>query len=179
MKTQPIRLSFQCDQNWDEMSPTGKGRFCKECSCEVVDFRSNTREEVKQYVQENDEKTCGLFRPAQLDPNIIAELHTPTWLKSAMAVASMGILAASSPILAQNTHYLRPTITIEQPEQLSTDSLNIEIEKTSLESEEDIDVNKPDKELLNLSKRTVFLTRKFPFIKVEKYVMRGMGCPKF
>lgn len=179
MKTPPIRLSFPCNQNWDDMSPTANGRFCQSCSCEVVDFRANTREEVKQYVEENDKKTCGLFRPAQLDPNIVAELRTPDWLKRAMAVASMGILAAASPIMAQNTHYIRPSITIEQPEKISTDSLDIAVENPSLESEDELDVNKPDKELLNLSKRTVFLTRKFPFVKVEKYVMRGMGCPKF
>lgn len=173
MKTSPIRLSFQCDQNWDEMSPTMKGKFCQQCSREVIDFTSKSRSEIRHHLRTSEGRVCGQVLQSHVDPNIIAELRMPTWLRRTIAVASMGLIASATPVLAQRTHYVKPTITMPETNDTSiVDHAISEWNREIVEKETCTDTTstsypKP-KELFSIRRRTVFLVKGFPFVLVQR-----------
>lgn len=174
MKTPPIRLSFQCDQNWDEMPPTAKGKFCQQCSREVIDFTSKSRSEIRHHLRNSEGRVCGQVLQSHVDPNIIAELRMPTWLRRTIAVASMGLLASATPALAQNTHYVKPLITM--PETNDTSIVDhITPDRTGGITEKETCTDPVPKELFSIRMRTYFLTKKFPFVYVERASRRNMG----
>lgn len=72
MKHPQIKISIPepCHENWNEMTPTQKGRFCGVCTKEVFDFTSNSDEEIVKHFQQN-ENICGRFYTSQLDRKLI------------------------------------------------------------------------------------------------------------
>lgn len=44
-----IRISIPdpCNQNWNQMLPNEKGRYCDTCKLTVVDFTKMSNEEIK------------------------------------------------------------------------------------------------------------------------------------
>lgn len=55
-----------CHENWDNMTPEGKGRFCASCSKQVVDFSLMSDQQVLNYFTEASGKVCGRFANDQL-----------------------------------------------------------------------------------------------------------------
>lgn len=64
-----IRIPEPCHENWAIMTLTEKGRHCLACEKEVVDFTSQTREQLYKSVQGGD-NMCGRFRRDQLNTPI-------------------------------------------------------------------------------------------------------------
>ncbi|TXH28373.1 MAG: T9SS type A sorting domain-containing protein [Cyclobacteriaceae bacterium] len=67
---QKLQLSIPepCHENWQEMTPTQQGRFCKACAKEVIDFSMMTDTEVLNYfINLREEKVCGRALPSQLN----------------------------------------------------------------------------------------------------------------
>lgn len=63
-----IVIPKPCHENWDEMTPESKGRFCDVCSKTVIDFTSMNDNEMQGFFQENkDKKVCGRFRNEQIE----------------------------------------------------------------------------------------------------------------
>lgn len=184
MKTAPIRLSFQCDQNWDDMSPTANGKFCQSCSREVIDFTSKSRAEIRNHIRNSEGRVCGQVLPSHVDPNIIAELRMPSWVRRTIAVASMGLIASTTPALAQNTHYVKPTITMpESGDTLIVDHASSEhsgeiVEKVTCTDTSSTSYPKP-KELFSIRRRTVFLVKGFPFVLVRRKFRSRIVCDLF
>lgn len=90
MATQSFQLVITnpCSENWDAMSPNSKGRFCASCQKNVIDFSSQTDEEIKAYIAARpNEKLCGRFYRNQIqririeiDPNLLIT-PLPFWQK--------------------------------------------------------------------------------------------------
>lgn len=86
MKT-TIHIPEPCHENWDKMTPVEKGRFCKVCSKEVVDFTKNTKQEVISYL-ENNEGVCGLFPGIYIGEEtktVIIETPLSWWRKTQLS----------------------------------------------------------------------------------------------
>ncbi len=66
-----VQIPKPCHENWNQMSPTEKGKFCNVCTKEVVDFTSNSDEEIIRYLS-NHGNLCGRFRSSQLKRKLIA-----------------------------------------------------------------------------------------------------------
>jgi hypothetical protein len=67
---QKIQLSIPepCHQNWNEMTPTQQGRFCKSCAKQVVDFSTMSDTQVLHYFSNiKNENVCGRAYPDQLE----------------------------------------------------------------------------------------------------------------
>ena len=63
-----INIPEPCHEDWNEMTPKEKGRFCASCSKIVVDFSRMEPEEIKNYlITKTKEKVCGHFRRSQVD----------------------------------------------------------------------------------------------------------------
>jgi hypothetical protein len=73
MATNALMLSIPnpCSENWNNMTPQEKGRFCDTCQKCVVDFTAMTDAVVLDYFNKNNGKICGRFDKRQLDRVLI------------------------------------------------------------------------------------------------------------
>jgi hypothetical protein len=62
-----IQISNPCHEEWEEMQTYVNGKFCDSCQKSVIDFTSFTDTELKRWFKENQGKSCGRFKPEQLD----------------------------------------------------------------------------------------------------------------
>ena len=63
-----IYIPNPCSENWNEMNPEEKGRFCSVCSKCVIDFTEKNTFEIQQIITEkSDESVCGRFYNNQLN----------------------------------------------------------------------------------------------------------------
>lgn len=91
MKKYSVRLSFQCSENWDEMTPEAKGRHCLSCNKTVIDFSLMKDEEIVKYILAN-KNTCGRFQSHQLGRPMLISNYKPksSWPSiAAMLIAGM------------------------------------------------------------------------------------------
>jgi hypothetical protein len=49
-----IKNTFACSENWDKMNPTEKGKFCKVCTKEVIDFTVLSKDEIVAVFKKNN-----------------------------------------------------------------------------------------------------------------------------
>ncbi len=72
-----ITIPKPCHEDWNQMSPEDKGRFCLSCQKTVVDFTKMDKSEIQQYFQTAvNEKVCGRIKAADLaQDNILPEVH--------------------------------------------------------------------------------------------------------
>ncbi len=66
-----LNIAEPCQENWNKMSPTEKGKFCKACTKEVIDFTTKSDEEIIKHVATHG-NACGRFYASQLDRKLIA-----------------------------------------------------------------------------------------------------------
>lgn len=65
-----IYIPNPCSENWNEMSPEEKGRFCSVCSKCVIDFTEKNSQEIQEIIEEkSDDNICGRFYNHQLNIN--------------------------------------------------------------------------------------------------------------
>lgn len=67
-----IQVPEPCHENWNDMSPSERGRFCNACQKEVVDFTGFTNKELAQKFSQED-NLCGRFLSNQLDTIVTSE----------------------------------------------------------------------------------------------------------
>lgn len=62
-----IEVPEPCREDWNEMKPEEKGRFCDKCCKVVMDFTSMPTDEVVKFISSrSSEKICGRFRSDQV-----------------------------------------------------------------------------------------------------------------
>ncbi len=74
MKTKTIKYTIEepCHEDWNQMKPEAKGRFCEACSKTVVDFSSMSDFSIVTYLEEKKhESVCGRFRPDQMERSYV------------------------------------------------------------------------------------------------------------
>ena len=63
-----IRINEPCHENWNNMLPDPKGKFCTSCSKSVVDFSNKSDTEIHNILlQHKDEQVCGRFVKTQIN----------------------------------------------------------------------------------------------------------------
>ncbi|MGV3613010.1 MAG: hypothetical protein ACO1N0_18765 [Fluviicola sp.] len=83
-----IAIENPCSQSWDAMQVDSVGRFCQSCQKSVIDFTTQSDEEIKAFLKERSgEELCGRFYNHQLhririeiDQNILVST-IPFWQK--------------------------------------------------------------------------------------------------
>jgi hypothetical protein len=86
-----ISISNPCSENWNEMQPNNRGRFCGVCQKTVTDFTQMDDEAFIAYFQNIQKASCGRFAKRQLTleiPNKSVPL-LPFWKMSKYVAASM------------------------------------------------------------------------------------------
>lgn len=64
----PIIINSPCDADWSAMTKTEAGKFCGQCSKEVVDLSDKTTDEAERIIKESDNSICTRLRPNQIVP---------------------------------------------------------------------------------------------------------------
>lgn len=67
-KIYSIQIPEPCHEDWSNMSPNEKGRFCDSCAKTVVDFTHQKKEDIEKYLLLNqDQNVCGRVVNSQID----------------------------------------------------------------------------------------------------------------
>jgi hypothetical protein len=95
-----ITIPKPCHEDWNKMTQTQKGKFCKSCSKEVVDFTKLSVSEISKKVLK-DENLCGRFKETQLNKEI-ETIKKSNVSKIAASLALVSTIAVSEPIFSQS-----------------------------------------------------------------------------
>ena len=76
-----ITIPVPCTENWDNMLQKEQGKFCLKCSKIVIDFSSQSKEEILQFFQNSKGKICGRFSNNQLEKIITPSIITSYFSK--------------------------------------------------------------------------------------------------
>ena len=79
-KTIQIKLPEPCHEDWDEMTPVERGRFCTHCQKTVIDFTKWTDTDLFNFFIKDKGKTCGRFTNLQLDRNLTVPTPQPGFI---------------------------------------------------------------------------------------------------
>jgi hypothetical protein len=88
-----LQVAEPCHENWDNMTPSEKGRFCDACQKQVVDFSEMSDREIAQFFKKpSTGSVCGRFMTDQLERPIIPEKKRIPWVKYFFQVALPAML---------------------------------------------------------------------------------------
>lgn len=96
-----LAIPTPCHENWEQFTPTQKGRFCGSCQKEVIDFTTWNEEQIKQYFVQRPTSTCGRFAPRQLITYQNHPHRNPKRQKRFAAALAFILLLISRPSEAQ------------------------------------------------------------------------------
>lgn len=78
MKKFSLSVAEPCHQNWQDMTPDQRGRFCASCQKTVVDFTAMSDREIAEFFKTKKGNTCGRFHNDQLNREIVVpQKHSP------------------------------------------------------------------------------------------------------
>ena len=85
-----ITIPKPCHEDFNKMTPTEKGKFCKSCSKEVVDFTNFTNSKLSNEILKGN-NVCGRFRKNQLNQeiNIQQKYRFPKIAASVVVVSTL------------------------------------------------------------------------------------------
>jgi len=123
-----ISIPEPCHENWMEMSPVEKGRFCASCQKNVIDFTKSSDKEIIMAFNEND-KLCGRFKESQINRNLVIQKEK----KSIWVIAAASIIAFLG--LGTQTAKAQGNIRVEQTDKKPTETNFSNNEKEEIEIE--------------------------------------------
>ena len=91
-KTLKVTIPEPCHENWSQMTPVEKGRFCKSCSKTVHDFTDKTDEQIVKSFLEN-QSLCGRFKSGQLNKELVYSRKTTNSYRTLLASSLFSFLS--------------------------------------------------------------------------------------
>jgi len=77
-----LNIADPCHENWDNMTPAARGKFCGSCQKKVIDFSNMSDREVAQFFKRPSTcSVCGRFMQDQLDRSIQIPKKRIPWVK--------------------------------------------------------------------------------------------------
>src|SRR6476620_134387 len=76
-----LSIPTPCHENWDQMTPVEKGRFCGACQKTVIDFTNMTDQQLAAFFKKPTGSVCGRFVKDQLERNITVPTKRIPWLR--------------------------------------------------------------------------------------------------
>jgi hypothetical protein len=92
-----LSVNNPCQENWENMSPSEKGRFCGSCQKQVVDFTSMTDTQIATFFKRpSTGSVCGRFMQDQLERDFEIPRKRIPWIKYFFTVALPAFLVSRS-----------------------------------------------------------------------------------
>jgi CarboxypepD_reg-like domain/Secretion system C-terminal sorting domain len=83
-----LSIAEPCHENWDNMSPVDKGKFCGSCQKQVVDFSMMSDRQVAEFFKKpSTGSVCGRFMTDQLEREIEIPKKRIPWVKYFFQIA--------------------------------------------------------------------------------------------
>src|SRR6185295_12964002 len=77
-----LQIPTPCHENWENMTPTEKGRFCASCQKQVVDFSNKSDRDIAMFFKKpSTGSVCGRFMEDQLNRDFEMPKKRIPWLK--------------------------------------------------------------------------------------------------
>lgn len=86
MKKFTLSIPMPCHENWDNMTPTEKGKFCAACQKTVVDFTNMSDRQIAVFFKKTG-SVCGRFGSTQLNRELTLPKKSLPWLHSFFQIA--------------------------------------------------------------------------------------------
>ena len=65
-----LHIPESCQEEWQDMLPHSKGRYCLSCQKQVIDFTNMTDSQLVEFFKNKKENICGRFYSDQLSRNL-------------------------------------------------------------------------------------------------------------
>lgn len=65
-----LNIQEPCSENWNAMQPQHRGKFCMQCSKEVIDFTKLNNKEIVEIIESSKGSICGRLSTHQLNKPI-------------------------------------------------------------------------------------------------------------
>lgn len=105
MKSLRVRIDTPCPADWNSMEPQSEGKFCGHCSKVVVDFTSQTDQEIIDYFEAyKGSRICGRFDSERVIIPPVSEKIYVVFLRNglkyltALLLPFMGFFLSSSTV---------------------------------------------------------------------------------
>jgi hypothetical protein len=77
-----LQIPIPCHENWENMTPGDKGRFCSSCQKKVIDFSNMSDREIALFFKKSSTRSvCGRFIEEQLNRDIEIPRKRIPWFK--------------------------------------------------------------------------------------------------
>ncbi|WP_131536890.1 carboxypeptidase-like regulatory domain-containing protein [Pedobacter nototheniae] len=142
-----IVIPEPCHEKWYQMTENHVGKFCDLCQKSVVDFTGLTDQELKKWFKKNQGKSCGRFKPEQLnrlmDSNISNRKFSPGLIAASLiAFLSFPKLSEARQVEKHNVYQL------DKNQNVSSENQNSQTSVDSLKTIKGKVVDKDDKAAL-------------------------------
>jgi hypothetical protein len=81
MKKLNLSIPEPCHENWDQMAPIERGKFCGSCQKSVVDFTGMSDRQLAEFFKKTTGSVCGRFHEDQLHRDIAIPKKRIPWVK--------------------------------------------------------------------------------------------------
>ncbi len=100
-----IQIEEPCHENWDEMTPKEKGRFCGACQKIVLDMTKYSDQEIIDFFKDKKYNVCGQLEENQVDRELVPnrESKVSKMSKGLIAASLAGVVIGSSTVNAQSS----------------------------------------------------------------------------
>ena len=95
MKKFTLSIPKPCHENWENMTPEEKGRFCGACQKTVVDFTNMSDREIAQFFKKKSASVCGRFQQDQLDRVIDVPRKRMPFIKELLTISLPAMFLAN------------------------------------------------------------------------------------
>ena len=113
MSKYKLQIENPCQENWQDMIPKGRGRFCDSCDKTVIDFTQSCNQEIFRFLQNKKGNTCGRFNEDQMNRFFEAYQNHPWVLPVAGSISLLSMLFAQEISKAQNSETVRKVSKVE------------------------------------------------------------------
>lgn len=155
--SQKIRMTFSCDQDWNEMKVSGDGRHCEICSKTVFDFSDKA---VPSTAARQGE-LCGMFRVEQIERDL-SPIEVPLSLRTTLVTFAAVLGLELSQANAQELNQKQRIETVIGDSTTTNDATDFEGKSPSLNKAVECGNIKPR------IKRKYYFSKRFPFIVKRK-----------
>ncbi len=163
---QKIKITFECNQDWEQMRSSGNERFCEFCSKAVYDFSGLSKSEITKMAKGD---LCGMFLTEQVDTDL-RPIEFPGYLRTSLLTIGTVI---GLELKQANAQPLNP---VPKTENVITDTTKTD-NLTLSKQENNIDHSKTGsdecKKIKKSTKTKYYFSKRFPFIVKRRVRIMG------
>ncbi len=105
-----LSIAEPCHENWDNMSPVEKGKFCGSCQKQVIDFTSKSDQQIAQFFKKpGTGSVCGRFMTDQLERDIAIPKKRIPWVKYFLSFLLPALFVSKASAQKNNKAYVSAT----------------------------------------------------------------------